>query len=94
MSGDDKLVLMANQIAAFFAAYPADQARAGVHDHIASFWTPGMRRRLTALVAARSPALSPLVLGALGSAPQGTSPADKEAAGPAAVGAIGASDAG
>lgn len=43
----EDLVRMANQIAAFFAPYPRDEAVAGIAGHIASFWTPAMRARLT-----------------------------------------------
>ena len=46
--GED-VVRMANQIAAFFAPYPRDEAVAGVAGHITSFWTPAMRARLKAL---------------------------------------------
>ncbi len=43
-----KLDLMANQIAAFFRSYPDEEAVAGIHDHIRSFWSPAMRRDLLA----------------------------------------------
>ena len=66
MNGDahdgDKLVSMANQIAAFFHAYPDDEARAGVARHIADFWTPGMRRALQAKIDGGEAGLDPLVL--------------------------------
>ncbi|HUL04773.1 MAG TPA: formate dehydrogenase subunit delta [Candidatus Acidoferrum sp.] len=42
----DRLVHMANQIADFFAAYPREQAVAGVTDHLLKFWDPRMRRTL------------------------------------------------
>jgi formate dehydrogenase subunit delta len=45
-AGDEKLSRMANQIAAFFRAYSAEEARAGIVQHIADFWTPAMRRTL------------------------------------------------
>lgn len=41
-----KMVHMANQIALFFAAYPREQAVAGVADHLRKFWAPRMRRQL------------------------------------------------
>lgn len=49
---DDKgLIRMANQIAAFFAAYPEDEAVTATENHIRQFWDPRMRRRLDELVA-------------------------------------------
>lgn len=89
-----KLDHMANQIAAFFRSYPDDEAVAGVHDHIRSFWPPVMRRNLVARVDAGTATLDPLVVAALHALATGKSPARKEAAGPDDVGEIGASDAG
>lgn len=43
---NDKLVHMANQIAAFFAAQGAEAAVAGVEDHLRRFWDPRMRRQI------------------------------------------------
>jgi len=43
-----KLVHMANQIAAFFHAYPEAAAQEGVRTHLKSFWTPRMLRDLRA----------------------------------------------
>jgi len=44
---DDKLVKMANEIAAFFAAEPDPDVRlAGVAGHLKRFWDPRMRRQL------------------------------------------------
>jgi len=42
----ERLVHMANQIADFFAAYPRDEAVAGVADHLKKFWDPRMRAAL------------------------------------------------
>ena len=42
----DKLVYMANQIAAFFAVQPGDAAAQRVADHLVSFWAPPMRKAL------------------------------------------------
>jgi formate dehydrogenase subunit delta len=42
----ERLVDMANQIADFFAAYPRDEAIAGVADHLKKFWDPRLRRAL------------------------------------------------
>jgi formate dehydrogenase subunit delta len=66
-----KLVHMANQIAAFFRPYPADEAAASVRDHLAAFWTQPMRDKLQAADAA---GLDPLVARALAPA-RGETPA-------------------
>ncbi len=91
---DQKLARMANDIADFFQAYPHDEAVAGIHDHIASFWTPKMRASLANMVTAGAAGLNPLVGEAMLGRLRTHTPADKEAAGPATVGEIGASDAG
>jgi formate dehydrogenase subunit delta len=65
-AGDEKLSRMANQIAAFFHACPAEEARAGIAQHIADFWTPGMRRTLQDTVDRGGEGLDPLVVQALG----------------------------
>ena len=45
----ERLVAMANDIAAFFAAEPdRDAAVAGVLGHITRFWEPRMRREIVA----------------------------------------------
>ena len=47
----DKLIKMANSIAAFFESEPDRQvAVAGVAGHIARFWDPRMRREIIELV--------------------------------------------
>ena len=94
MTTGAKLDHMANQIAAFFRAYPDEEAVAGIHEHIRSFWSPAMRRDLLARADADSARLDPLVVTALHALSTGSSPARKEAAGPSEVGEIGASDAG
>lgn len=60
--GVDKLVMMANQIAAFFAAQPDDPA-AGVAGHIRAFWSPPMRQKIIAHAQAGGAGLSPVALG-------------------------------
>ena len=40
------MVHKANSIAQFFAAYPHEEAVAGVADHLQRFWEPRMRRQL------------------------------------------------
>lgn len=57
----DKLIRMANQIAAFFAHEGAEQGAASVADHLRKFWEPRMRAELLAAVAAgHGTALVPL----------------------------------
>ncbi len=89
-----KLERMANEIAAFFRSYPHEEAVAGIHDHIRSFWAPAMRRDLLAHADAKPAGLDPLVAEALHALSVAKSPAKREAAGPALAGEIGASDAG
>jgi len=55
------MVHMVNQIALFFAAYPHDEAVAGVADHVKRFWPLRMRQQLFAHVAAGGDGLHPLV---------------------------------
>jgi formate dehydrogenase subunit delta len=62
---------MANQIAAFFEAYPRSEALEGIAKHVKSFWDPRMRKQLDAYIAAGAEGLSPLVVAAL--APKGGS---------------------
>ncbi len=45
MSTGEKLVRMANQIAAFFHSRPREEGVAGVAEHINKFWEPRMRRQ-------------------------------------------------
>ena len=47
----DRLVYMANQIAAFFRTQPQADAVAATADHLHKFWEPRMRRRIVALLA-------------------------------------------
>jgi len=90
----DKLVAMANQIAAFFRPYPHEDAVKGVAEHIKAFWTPDMRARLAVRVAEDTHGLEPVVLQAMTRpAPAGESPIKKEAQGPGTLGEL-ASDAG
>jgi len=89
----ERLVRMANQMADFFRAYPADEARAGIADHIRSFWTRAMRDELQTLISQDGDALDPLVREAFGGRALGESPIMKETGGPDEVGQMG-SDAG
>lgn len=60
MNTDEKLVYMANQIAAFFAAQGEARAVPAIADHIEKFWTPQMRRRFVSLAEKDDSALKPL----------------------------------
>lgn len=60
------LVRMANQIAAFFASHPPEEAPAELAKHLNDFWTPEMRAELVAIATAGDRSgLAPLVLAAL-----------------------------
>jgi formate dehydrogenase subunit delta len=63
---DTDMVRMANQIAAYFTAYPQDEAEAEVATHIRSFWEPRMRARLRDYLAKGGESLHPLVIAAMG----------------------------
>lgn len=58
--GHEKLVMMANQIARFFA--PQGEARAvpQIAKHLASFWDPRMRRGIREYAASGGAGLAPL----------------------------------
>ncbi|PTV95751.1 formate dehydrogenase subunit delta [Rhodobacter aestuarii] len=60
---DEKLIRMANQIAAFFAVQPADRAE-GVAAHISDNWAAPMRAALLAHIAAGGAGLDALVVDA------------------------------
>lgn len=62
----DKLVMMANQIAAFFAAQGEERALPQIADHIEKFWDPRMRRTITAHLAQGGAGLVPLARAAIG----------------------------
>lgn len=55
------LIHDANEIAKYFAAYPREEAVAGIADHIKKFWDPRMRKQLKTMLAADEPALHALV---------------------------------
>ena len=55
------MVHKANQIALFFAAYPHDEAVAGVADHLKKFWEPRMKRQIIAYVESGGAGLHELV---------------------------------
>ena len=58
----DKLVYMANQIAAFFQNMPHDEAVEGVARHINDFWEPRMRRQFFEILDSGGAGLMPLVI--------------------------------
>ncbi len=49
MQTGEKLVMMANQIAAFFAVQGEERAVPAIADHLKKFWDPQMRSRFLAL---------------------------------------------
>jgi formate dehydrogenase subunit delta len=59
-SSDDRLVIMANQIARFFASQKHDAGVEGCRDHIAKFWDPRMRSRIRGHLADGGAGLDPL----------------------------------
>jgi len=59
------MIRMANQIAAFFEAYPRAEALEGIARHIKNFWDPRMRKHLDAYIASGGAELSPLVIAAI-----------------------------
>jgi formate dehydrogenase subunit delta len=61
----DSMVHRANQIALYFAAYPHDQAVAGVLDHLKKFWERRMRDQIVAYVAQGGGGLHELALEAV-----------------------------
>ena len=62
----DRLVTMANQIGKFFVAQgSADEAVAGIADHIRKFWDPRMRLAAYGLLREGGAALDPLARRAL-----------------------------
>ncbi len=57
----DKLVMMANQIGAFFASQKHGDAVAATADHLQKFWEPRMRGAILAHLAAGGAGLHPAV---------------------------------
>lgn len=68
------LIRMANQIADFYTPYSHDEAVAGVHDHIQSFWSPSMRRDLEHMVGHGGEGLQRCVIEAVRTGPVVRSP--------------------
>ena len=61
----EKLVMMANQIAGFFAAQGEARAVPQIAEHIRQFWDPRMRREIAAHLAVGGAGLDPLAKAAL-----------------------------
>ncbi len=55
----EKLVMMANQIGAFFASQKSDEAVHGIVDHLKKFWDPRMRAALLTHLEAGGEGLQP-----------------------------------
>ena len=94
LTSDEKLVRMANQIAAFFRSYPDAEAVAGIHKHVVAFWTPKMLASLEACLPAMGERVDPLVVRAMcDGKPEAESPVRPATRDPQKLGE-GASDAG
>jgi formate dehydrogenase subunit delta len=61
----EKLVMMANQIAKFFAAQGHDRAVPQITDHLEKFWDPRMRRQIREHATKGGAGLDPLALEAV-----------------------------
>jgi len=59
------MIHMANQIASFFAAYPKDEAVAGITGHFKQFWEPRMRKQIIEYVAEGGGGLNELAVEAV-----------------------------
>ena len=57
----EKLVMMANQIGAFFASQKGDEAVHSILDHLKKFWDPRMRAAILAHLEAGGEGLQPEV---------------------------------
>jgi formate dehydrogenase subunit delta len=64
------LIRMANQIAAYFEAYPRTEALDGIANHIKNFWNPRMSKQLVEYIDGGAEELSPLVTAALSPKPK------------------------
>jgi len=61
----EKLVMMANQIATFFAAQGEERAVPQIASHIEKFWDPRMRQEISAHLEASGAGLTPLAKAAI-----------------------------
>ena len=62
---ETKMVHKVNEISRFFAAYPHDEAVAGIADHLQKFWEPRYRRQLIEYAKSGGAGLHALALEAL-----------------------------
>jgi formate dehydrogenase subunit delta len=58
----ERLVVMANQIGAFFAPYPPERRAEGIRNHLRTYWDPRMRAELLAHIARGGDDLDPRVI--------------------------------
>jgi hypothetical protein len=56
----DKMIRMANQIAAFMASRPVAEGEAGFAEHLNTYWEPRMRAQFFDLLDRHVPGLHPL----------------------------------
>lgn len=89
----DKLVMMGNQITAFFKSYPHDEAVAGIASHIEAFWTPKMIQTFRDGMEDAAN-VDPLLKEAMSPEVAAKDPAEKADEGPGKLGELGAVDAG
>ncbi|TPN68209.1 formate dehydrogenase subunit delta [Mesorhizobium sp. B1-1-1] len=78
MSTSEKLVLMANQIAAFFHSRPREEGVAGVAEHINKFWEPRMRRQFFEMLDSGGDGFDELVVAASTRIKRPVSPAEAD----------------
>ena len=62
---ESKMVHKVNGICRFFAAYPHEEAVAGIADHLQKNWEPRFRRQLVEYVRAGARGLHPLAVEAI-----------------------------
>ncbi len=58
----DRLIVMANQIADFFAPYPPVRRAEGIRNHLRTYWDPRMRQDLIDYIAAGGEGLNPTIV--------------------------------
>ncbi|WP_027166008.1 formate dehydrogenase subunit delta [Mesorhizobium sp. WSM3224] len=75
----EKLVRMANQIAAFFHSKPREEGIAGVAEHINKFWEPRMRRQFFEMLDAGTTNFDDLVIAASAKIKRPITPAEADA---------------
>ncbi|TPL20556.1 formate dehydrogenase subunit delta [Mesorhizobium sp. B2-4-2] len=78
MSTSEKLVRMANQIAAFFHSRPREEGVAGVAEHINKFWEPRMRRQFFEMLDSGGDGFDELVVAASTRIKRPVSPAEAD----------------